>query len=110
MAYDEELADRIRAAVVDDGGVTERHMLGGLASLVHGHVAVSVSSRGGLLLRVDPAEAESLVRDHGVTRFEARRLAMQGWLQVAPSVVASDDPLRHWLGIGITCAGSLSPK
>jgi hypothetical protein len=110
MAYDEVLADRIRRAVGDDDGVTEKRMFGGLAFLVHGHLAVSASSQGGLLLRVDPVETDALVRERGVTRFEMGRGAMNGWLHVAPSVVASDDPLRRWVGIGMTRAGSLPPK
>ena len=61
MAYDAELADRVREAVGDEPGLSERRMFGGLAFLVNGNMAVSASSRGGLLLRVDPAETARLV-------------------------------------------------
>jgi TfoX N-terminal domain len=81
MAYDEGLADRIRAAIEDEGGVSEKRMFGGLAFLVHGNMAVSASGQGGLLLRVDPRETDSVVREDGVTRFEMRGRPMGGWVR-----------------------------
>ena len=110
MAYDEDLADRIRAAITDPVGVTERAMFGGLAFLVDGHLAVSASGQGGLLLRVDPADTEPLVAEDGVDRFEMRGRAMDGWLHVLPSAVATDPQLTKWVGIGLTYARSLPPK
>jgi TfoX/Sxy family transcriptional regulator of competence genes len=72
MAYDDELADRIREVVHEEPGKSEKRMFGGLAFLVHGNLAVSASSQGGLLLRIDPAQAESLVNQQHVRRFEMR--------------------------------------
>jgi hypothetical protein len=85
-------------------------MFGGLAFLVNGHLAVGASGQGGLLLRVDPAETDSLVSEPAVTRFEMRGRAMDGWLHVQPVAVASDEQLRQWVGIGLTYARSLPPK
>ncbi len=110
MAYDDDLADRIRAAIQGQDGVTERRMFGGLAFLVHGKMAVSASGRGGLLLRVDPAETDSLVREDGVTRFEMRGRAMDGWVHVDPSAIASDQELSRWVQVGVAYAESLPPK
>ena len=72
MVYDLELADRIRTVVQAERGLTERHMFGGLAFLIQGNMAVSASREGGLLLRVDPDEAESLISEPHVRRFEMR--------------------------------------
>ena len=58
MAYDEELADRIRGLVSGEANVTEQKMFGGLAFLVNGNMAVAASGQGGILVRVDPAEGE----------------------------------------------------
>jgi TfoX/Sxy family transcriptional regulator of competence genes len=110
MAYDEDFADRIRIAVQDRDGVTEKRMFGGLAFLVNGNMAVAASGHGGLMLRVDPDETESLVRADGVARFEMRGKEMNGWLRVDPSATTSDDDLAHWVGIGVTYAGALPPK
>ncbi|MPZ16115.1 MAG: RNA methyltransferase [Chloroflexi bacterium] len=110
MAYDEDLADRIRAAIQEQDGVTEMRMFGGLAFLVGGHMAVSASGQGGLLLRVDPRETDSVVRADGVTRFEMRGRAMDGWVRVDPSAIASDQELTRWVQVGVAYARSLPPK
>ncbi len=110
MAYDEDLADRIRSAIQDPTDVTEKRMFGGLAFLVNGNMAVSASGQGGLLLRVDPGETDALVREDGATRFEMRGRAMNGWLRVDPTATASDEELQRWVQVGLTYAGSLPPK
>jgi TfoX/Sxy family transcriptional regulator of competence genes len=110
MAHDEDLAGRIRSAIQDPDGVTEKRMFGGLAFLVNGNMAVSASGQGGLLLRVDPDETDSVVREGGVTRFEMRGRAMDGWVRVDPSATASDQELTRWVQVGVAYAGSLPPK
>jgi TfoX/Sxy family transcriptional regulator of competence genes len=110
MAYDEELANRIREVVQGESGLSEKRMFGGLAFLVHGNMAVSASSRGGLLLRIDPAQAESLVKQQHVRRFEMRGREMDGWLRVDVESLETDDQLRHWVNHGLTYARSLPPK
>ena len=57
MAYDEDLANRLRERVQREVGVSEKRMFGGVAFLVNGTMAVSASGQGGLLLRVDPSRA-----------------------------------------------------
>lgn len=110
MAYDVELANRIRTAVQDEPGLTEKRMFGGLAFLVGGHLAVGVSGKGGLLLRVDPALTGSLVREPEVRRFEMRGREMDGWLRIDPAVIETDSELRHWVSHGVGYARSLPPK
>ena len=110
MAYDEELADRIREVVEGEPGLTEKAMFGGLAFLVGGHMAVSASGQGGMLLRCDPAQTDDLVTHPHVERFEMRGRAMDGWLYVGAEAVADDDDLRHWADIGLRYARSLPAK
>ncbi len=110
MAYDEDLADRIRVVIQNQDGVTEKRMFGGLAFMINGHMAVSASGQGGLLLRVDPGETDSIVRADGVTRFEMRGRAMDGWVRVDPSATATDEALARWVQVGAAYAGSLPPK
>lgn len=110
MAYDVDLAQRLRDVVVSQPGLTEKRMFGGLAFLIHGNLAVSASSQGGLLLRVDPAETESLVNEVDVRRFRMRGREMDGWLHVDASAVDTDDLLHRWVHRGIAYAGSLPPK
>ena len=110
MAYDPDLAELVRAVLHGEPGLTERRMFGGLAFLIHGNMAVSASSKGGLLLRVDPAQTQSLINEPHVGRFEMRGREMDGWLRVDAEVVATDDDLRSWVRHGVTYARSLPAK
>lgn len=110
MAYDVELADRIRAMVRSEVGLSEMRMFGGLAFLVNGNMAVAASGQGGLLLRVDPAAIDSLVSEPHVERFEMRGRKMDGWLRVGPEAVAGEAELRRWVQVGIGYARSLPAK
>jgi TfoX/Sxy family transcriptional regulator of competence genes len=110
VAFDEDLADRIRELVAQERGITEQRMFGGLAFLVDGHMAVAASREGGLLLRVDPDETERLVgRDH-VRRFEMRGRPMDGWLRVDDAGLRTKRQLGGWVTRGVAYARSLPPK
>lgn len=110
MAYDEELAERIRHAVDGEPGLSEQRMFGGLAFLVRGNMAVAASGQGGLLLRVDPAASEELTADPHVERMVMRGRAMDGWLRVDAAAAASADDLGRWVAVGLDYARSLPPK
>ena len=110
MAFDEELADRIRELMARERGVTERRMFGGLAFLVGGHMAVSASGQGGLLVRVDPDQTERLVGREHVRRFEMRGRSMDGWLRVDDAGLRTKQQLAGWVTRGVAYARSLPPK
>lgn len=110
MAYDEELADRVRECMQRVPDVVEKRMFGGLAFMVSGNMAVAASGQGGLMLRCDPTGTESLVSTDGVDRMVMRGRAMDGWLRVDPSVVTADEGLRHWVALGVAYAESLPAK
>ena len=110
MAYDEELADRVRAHVEQESGLTEKRMFGGLAFLINGHMAVSASSKGGLMVRIDPADTETLLREPNARPFEMRGREMDGWLRVDVAADAGDDELVPWIRRGVAYARSLPPK
>src|SRR5947209_271516 len=80
MAYDEDLANRIRELIAAEEGLTEKKMFGGLAFLINGNMSVSASGQGGLLLRVDPEETEALLAKPFAQPMEMRGREMQGWL------------------------------
>ena len=106
MAYDEELADRIRQQLAGERAVTEKKMFGGLAFLVHGNMAVAASGQGGLLVRVDPSESDALVASSNARPMEMRGREMPGWLRVDPA----DDEVAAWVERGVSFARSLPPK
>jgi hypothetical protein len=109
MAYDEELADRIREHLEQEQGLTEKKMFGGLAFLINGRMAVAAGSRGDVMLRCDPADTERLLLDPHARPFEMRGREMVGWLQLDASGLP-EDVLDQWIQRGVTYAKSLPPK
>ena len=107
MAYDEELADRLREALGAEPGLSEKRMFGGLAFLVEGHMAVAASGHGGLMVRVDPDTSEELVDGVLVERVVMRGREMDGWLRVASAAVDDDEALREWVVRGVAAARAL---
>ena len=110
MAYDEELAQRIRALVADEAGVSEKKMFGGLAFIVGGHMAVAASGQGGLLARVDPAESDRLVQETPAEEMVMRGRAMAGWLRLDSADVATPKALAEWVARSVAYARSLPAK
>jgi TfoX/Sxy family transcriptional regulator of competence genes len=110
VAYDEELADRIRALVAGEPGLTEQKMFGGLAFLVGGHMAIAASGEGGALVRCDPAESDALVASTAARPMVMRGREMAGWLRVDSEHLASEAELARWVDVGTSYARSLPPK
>jgi hypothetical protein len=110
VAYDEELADRIRELLGVQSGLTEKKMFGGLAFLIGGNMAVAASGQGGVLVRVDPAQSERLVATTKARPMEMRGRRMDGWLRVARDDVHTKRQLEKWVEIGATYARSLPSK
>lgn len=110
--YDADLADRIRELVGREAGITEQRMFGGLAFLVGGHLAVAASGQGGgLLVRADPGESDSLLGTAGVEPLQmGGRAPMRGWLRVDADHVRTRRQLTAWVGRGVAFARSLPPK
>ena len=110
MTYDAALADRVRELVLSEPGLSERRMFGGLAFMINGNLAVSASSKGGLLLRVDPAETETLVADPLAERFVMRGREMDGWLRIDVEADVAEAELERWVTTGVGYARSLPAK
>src|SRR5215210_2044654 len=101
MAYDEDLANRIRELIAGGPDVTEQRMFGGLAFLVAGNMSVAASGQGGVMVRVDPEETAALLAKRHVRPFEMRGRAMQGWLRVDPEGVRTKRQLEPWVRRGV---------
>ena len=110
MAYDEDLADRIRELVGGESGLTERKMFGGLAFLVGGNMAVAASGQGGILVRVDPAQSDALVATTNAELMEMGGRQMAGWLRVGAEDLGTRRQLARWVELGTTYARSLPAK
>jgi TfoX/Sxy family transcriptional regulator of competence genes len=110
MAYDEDLANRIRELIADAEGVSEQRMFGGLAFLIGGNMSIAVSGEGGLIVRVNPDDTGALLEKPHSRPFEMRGRAMQGWLRVDPEGVRTKRQLEPWVKRGVAYARSLPPK
>ena len=110
MAYDEELADRIRELIAGEAGVTEQRMFGGLAFLIGGNMSVAASGQGGLMVRVDPDETDALLDKPHAQPFVMRGREMKGWLRVGDEGVRTKRQLEPWVKRGVAYARSLPAK
>ena len=110
MAYDEELAGRIRQLIGSGPELTEKKMFGGLAFLIGGNMAIAASGGGGAMVRVDPARSAALVAATNATLVNMRGRDMPGWLRISSDDLRTDEQLAAWVEIGTGYARSLPPK
>lgn len=110
MAYDEDLADRIRALVATERGLSEKKMFGGLAFLVGGNMAIAASGQGGILVRVGPEQSDRLVASTKATVAIMRGRPMAGWLRVGADDVRTTRQLAKWVELGTGFARGLPAK
>lgn len=110
MAYDEDLANRIRELIASEPGVSERTMFGGLAFLVGGNMSVAASGQGGLMVRVDPEETDVLLAKPHAQPFEMRGRAIQGWLRIDTAGVRTNRQLEPWVRRSVAYARTLPAK
>jgi TfoX/Sxy family transcriptional regulator of competence genes len=110
VAYDEELADRIRELVAGESDLSEQRMFGGLAFLIGGNMAIAASGQGGVLVRVDPAQSDTLIARTNARLMEMRGRQMAGWLRVGSEDVRTKRQLAKWVELGTAYARSLPAK
>jgi len=110
MAYDEDLANRIREVLAQRRGVDERPMFGGLAFLIGGHMAVAASGKGGLMVRVAPDDTDNLLKRAHVSPMVMAGRETRGWVRVDASGVKTQRQLTSWITRGVDYARSLPPK
>jgi TfoX/Sxy family transcriptional regulator of competence genes len=110
MAYDEDLAHRLRELLAGEETVTEKKMFGGLAFLLHGHMCVSASRNGGLLVRLDPAESDAALARPHVALMQMGGRTMDGWITVAPEGVRTKPQLASWVKRSVAFVDTLPAK
>jgi TfoX/Sxy family transcriptional regulator of competence genes len=110
VAYDEDLADRIRDLLVSETDLAEQKMFGGLAFLLGGNMAVCASRDGGILVRIDPGEREHLLASTAAFPMVMGGRMMKGFLRVEADDVRTEDQLATWVGRGAAYARTLPAK
>jgi len=110
VAYDQDLANRMREELADEAGVTEMAMFGGLAFLLRGNMSVGLSSGGELMVRVGAEATEDALKRPHTRLFDMTGRPMKGWILVAPEGVRTKRQLGAWVRRGVGFARSLPPK
>ena len=110
MAYDEDLANRIRELIASEDGYTEQKMFGGIGFMIDGHMALGVSGQGGLMIHCSKEETEALLAKPGARPFEMRGREMKGWLRVDAESVSTKRALEPWVMQSVAFARALPPK
>jgi TfoX/Sxy family transcriptional regulator of competence genes len=109
MAYDEELAGRVRDVISAREEVTERKMFGGIAFMVAGNMACGVLGED-LIVRLGDEEVEKALKEEGVRPFDFTGKPMKGIVFVSPERTSDDAGLTEWVEAGADYASSLPPK
>jgi hypothetical protein len=109
MAFDEQLADRIRKRLGKRAGIKEKQMFGGIAFLLKGNICCAVR-RDEMLVRVDPATTDKALAQPHTRPFDLMRGPMKGWILVGPKALATSAGLGKWIGVATKYAGSLPAK
>jgi hypothetical protein len=110
MAYDEDLANRIRELLAREPDLTEKRMFGGLAFLIGGYMAVAASREDGIMVRIDPDDRATLLAKPHARPFEMRGRPLDGWVRVAPEGLGTKRQLAPWVERGVAYVRSLPPK
>jgi TfoX/Sxy family transcriptional regulator of competence genes len=110
VAFDEELANRIRELIASEQDVSEKRMFGGLAFLIGGNMSIAASAQGGALVRVDPEDSEAAAARPHASHAVMRGRQMRGWVRVAPEGLNTKRELSAWVRRGVDYARSLPAK
>src|SRR5947209_2293968 len=110
MAFDMNLADRIRNVLKQEEGLTEKKMFGGLAFLINGNMTIAVSAQGGILVRINPSHSKEILESTSAKMMEMRGRSMPGWVRVSSEYIQDDSSLSKWIERALIYAHSLPSK
>ena len=109
MAYNEKLAERVRAIVGDRPDLTERKMFGGIAFMLNGNMFCGIT-RDDLMVRVGPERFDEALASPGARPMDFTGRPMKGMAFVGSEGYATDDALRRWVEQTLDYARSLPAK
>jgi len=109
MAYDVQAADGIRALLADRPFV-EKKMMGGLVFPVGGHMCITASGRGGLLVRVGPEAQARVLKEPHVKPVTMAGRTMGGFVRVMPEGYRTAASLNKWVKRGVDFVATLPAK
>ncbi len=100
MAYDEQLAERIRNKFADLTPVEEKNMMGGLVFMYHDKMCVGIF-RGELMCRIDPELQDELVEENGCKSMVFNNRVMKGYILLEESAIRTQKQFNYWIGLAL---------
>ncbi len=96
MAYNEQLAERIRKIVGERAELTERKMFGGIAFMLNGNMFCGIT-RDDLMVRVGPDRFDDVLASPGARPMDFTGRPMKGMVYVGPEGYGTEEQLRGWV-------------
>ncbi|MEW5914831.1 MAG: TfoX/Sxy family protein [Gemmatimonadota bacterium] len=109
MAFDAELAERIRTGLRGQSGFIEKRMFGGVAFLLNGNMCCGVH-QDSLIVRLDPSTTDAALKQAHTSVFDLTGRPMKGWVLVGRMGVATDKALGNWLRRAVGYVSGLPAK
>ena len=109
MAYSEDVANRIRNALVDEEGFREQKMFGGMCFLLNGNMCVGVLDDI-LVIRVGKENNAKALEKPFTRPMDFTGRPMKGFIYVDPEGFEKDDDLRDWILTAMEFVGTLPRK
>ncbi len=100
MAFDEELAQRVRHQLADQPSLEEKKMMGGLTFMVNGKMCVGII-KDELMCRINPEIHDECIAKPGVHTMDFTKRPMSGFIQISQDVLQSSKQLRHWIELAL---------
>ena len=109
MAYDEALAERVRAALGVVADVAEIKMFGGLCFTIRGNMALGVS-HDNLMVRLSPDDGDAAMSEPGARPMDFTGRPMRGYLFVGLDAISTERSLQRWVDRSVAHVSSLPPR
>ncbi len=109
MAYDEDLAARIRKVLGSGSAVTEKKMFGGVTFMLRGQMCCGVV-KDNLVVRLHPEEYEQALAESHARLMDFTGRPLKGFVYVGPAGYQTDKALERWVGRAVCFVSSLPPK
>lgn len=109
MAFDEQLAERVRGGLGAAAGLSEKKMFGGIGFLLNGNMCCGVHGKS-LIVRLDPSSTDDALSEPHTRVFDMTGRPMKGWILVDAEGLRDDEDLARWLEVAMEFASSLPAK
>ncbi len=109
-SYDEDLLDRLREALAQEPGLSERAMFGGVALMLDGNMCVGVMKDGGLMVRFSQEAGDAALSERHAREMDFTGRSMKGWVIIDEPGYRKSADLERWVARAVGYVRTLPPK